>query len=419
MKTGSRICLITSGNVASNPRLVKEALALTAAGYSLRIVAADIIPSLSRYDAEVFAGLGCEHVRVSARLPRYRHVIRATLQRAARRGLPLLRKSAAGLGVASWAHHQLTHALGRQAAQKPADLFIAHNLAALPAAAYAARTHRAGCGFDAEDFHCGELDDTPDDAGELAARTAIESALLPCCQHLTAASPGIADRYHQRYGVSMETILNVFPLADAPAAPVAGSTARGREPSLYWFSQTVGKDRGLEAVVEAMGRMRVRASLRLRGHPAEGYLDALQTLARRAGGDDLARRIEILPVGPPSEMARLAAEHDLGLALELTRPLNRALCLTNKIFVYLLAGLPVCLSRTPAQEAVAVDLGEAAFLADLDDPASFSRSLDEFFGDSSRLKRARTAAWTLAQTRYNWDLEQQRFLARVQRSLQT
>ncbi len=415
MSTHAHICLVTPGNVASNPRLVKEAQALRDAGYRLRIVAADIIPSLSPYDAEIFADLGCEYVRVSARRPRYRHVARAGWQRVARLGMRALRGAGAGLGLASWAHHQLSHALGVEAARQPADLYLAHNLAALPAVAHAAARHGAPFGFDAEDFHCGELANSPANASTLATRALIEGTLLPRCQHLTAASPGIAHQYEQRYGVHMETILNVFPLSEAPPEPLEGCMAQGKEPSLYWFSQTIGCERGLEAVVRAMGQMRVRARLRLRGNPSSGYLDTLLGLARRSGGEELARRIDVLPVAPPAEMARLAAGHDIGLALEQNQPLNRAICLTNKVFVYLLAGLPVCLSRTPAQETLAGELGEAAFLADLDDPTQFARTLDEQLLDPNRLRRARAAAWTLARTRFNWDLEQRRFLAIVRR----
>ena len=38
----------------------------------------------------------------------------------------------------------------------PADLYIAHYVAALPAAGAAAQRHGALLGFDAEDFHSGE-----------------------------------------------------------------------------------------------------------------------------------------------------------------------------------------------------------------------------------------------------------------------
>ena len=50
-----RICLISPSHVASNPRLVKEADALHAAGYDVHVVAGWYFPPLDRHDAEIYA----------------------------------------------------------------------------------------------------------------------------------------------------------------------------------------------------------------------------------------------------------------------------------------------------------------------------------------------------------------------------
>ena len=39
-----KICLVSPGHVASNPRLVKEANSLLQAGYDVRVVAGDMVP---------------------------------------------------------------------------------------------------------------------------------------------------------------------------------------------------------------------------------------------------------------------------------------------------------------------------------------------------------------------------------------
>ena len=41
-------------------------------------------------------------------------------------------------------------------------------------------------------------------------------------------------------------------------------------------------------------------------------------------------------------------------------PLNRDICLTNKLFTYVLAGLPQIMTSTRAQGRIANDLGDAA-----------------------------------------------------------
>jgi glycosyltransferase involved in cell wall biosynthesis len=295
-----------------------------------------------------------------------------------------------------------------------ADLYIAHNLAALPAAATAAARHHAKLGFDAEDYHPGELPDDQADPLELRLRRRIERELLAQCQHLTCASPMIGEAYATDYGVEMLPILNVFPLSEAPSASAPPSFARGEEPSLYWFSQTIGPNRGVEQVVRALGQMKTRAVLRLRGNPLPGYSRRLKEFALQIGGSDLNSRITLLPVSEPAEMVRLASPHDVGLAVEPGQNENNRRALSNKIFTYLLAGVPVMLSDTPAQVKLSRELGEATWVVDLNNSADVAHSLDRFFSSEKRQQAARDTAWRLARERYNWDMEQHKFLRLVE-----
>ena len=45
-----KICLVSPGHVASNPRLVKEANSLLQAGYEVRVVAGDMVPFVRPLD---------------------------------------------------------------------------------------------------------------------------------------------------------------------------------------------------------------------------------------------------------------------------------------------------------------------------------------------------------------------------------
>src|SRR5262249_52977590 len=153
-------------------------------------------------------------------------------------------------------------------------------------------------------------------------------------------------------------VLNVFPCAQAPSRLTpSGTTLPG--PSLYWFSQTIGSDRGLECAVVAISRARAKPHLYLRGSPAEGFLDQLRAIAIAAG---VADRVHILPPALPSEMGHLAQHYDLGFSGEPGHTPNNRIALGNKIFTYLLAGLPVIMSAIPAHRAFAPELGEAGRL---------------------------------------------------------
>src|SRR5207302_1557690 len=161
-------------------------------------------------------------------------------------------------------------------------------------------------------------------------------------------------------------LLNVFPRAQAPScAPPAGAAQPG--PSVYWFSQTIGPDRGLECAVRAIARARTRPHLYLRGSPAAQFADRLREIAGEAGA---AGRFHILPPEAPTAMVRLAAPYDVGLVSETGHTPNRCLTLGNKLFTYLLAGVPAVMSDTPAHRAFIEQVGGAAHLYAADDPDS-------------------------------------------------
>jgi len=392
-----RICLISPSHPCSNPRLVKEADALAGAGFDVHVICSRYMPALDAFDAGIFAKAqwNCTVVDHTARTKRLYYSLARRIARASdglARRLPLL------------AHHPPARDLIEPASRIRADLYVGHVLGGLPVAVAAAKKNRALAGFDAEDFHSAEIPDTPENRRDLIARRQLER-LLRFCADRTAAAPCIAEAYQASQGVAMDVILNVFPLAMAPAAPAAREAADDAPVRFYWFSQTVGTGRGLEAFLEAMRHATRDWRLHLRGHVSAGTRASLDGLG---GG-----KIVWEPPAGAEEMARLAAACDVGLSLEESLPLNRDLCLTNKIFTCLLAGLPIILSPTTAQRRLARDLGDAAVVVDFTQPAEAARAIAQFAFDPARLRTARAKSWELGQTVYNWDREKTKRIASV------
>ncbi|MBN9088930.1 MAG: glycosyltransferase [Reyranella sp.] len=398
-----RICLVTPGNLAANPRIVKEADALQDAGYEVTAVVSDYSQGLRRFDDEISGQARWRVVRAP----------RASSERYVRAAARVAAKVIDGVGVsipsaiAAPASGGPVAILREAACGVAADLYIAHYTAALPAAGAAAERYGALLGFDAEDFHSGEGDGSPAESLRMATVRAVEAKWLPRCKHLTAASPLIAKAYASAYGVQPVSVLNVFPLKMAPHQPAAPRPA-GAPLRAYWFSQTIGLDRGLQPFLQAMAVARTSIELDLRGADPWAHGAALLAMARDLG---LADRVRVLPMASPDEMVRLAAAYDLGLSLETDVSENRRLCLTNKIFTYLLAGVPVVMSDTPAQRQLAPDLGEAAAVVSLSDPAGIAMALDRLAGG---LEAAKAHATRLGRERYNWETEKRALLASVE-----
>ena len=399
------VCIVTPGSMASNPRAVKEAMALQSAGYRVTVVTGGAMPFLDTFDQAMASAATWDVRRGGATL--FNRVSRRLWLAIARRWRQLGQKIP--LAIAVRAFSEQTPALTRSALEVEADLYIAHYVPALPAAARAAERHGAMLGFDAEDFHPGESVSSTDIQNELIGT--IDAAFLGRCVHLTAASPLIAKAYGPLCAKTPEVVLNVFPLADRPARRSTGRSV-GRKDGLraYWFSQTIGLDRGLQAFIQAMARARSRVSLDIRGNDPWGHGAVLLAEAARLG---IADRVRLLPLAAPEKMVEVAADYDLGISFEVGETESRRYCLTNKIFTYLLGGLPILMSATPAQASLAADLGDAAAVVSLTDVDSIARQLDLWGLSPDALDRAGARAWQLGQERYNWDVEQRAFLASV------
>jgi glycosyltransferase involved in cell wall biosynthesis len=130
------------------------------------------------------------------------------------------------------------------------------------------------------------------------------------------------------------------------------------------------------------------------------YLERLRKLA-----DDVAPELKIVyhEPAPPDSMVDLCRGYDVGLALEQKHVLNRALCLTNKAFTYMLGGLALVLTDTPGQRPLGLDVGEGAILYMPGDVPALAAGLKRWAEDKCILARARAAGWQAAQRRWHWE----------------
>jgi glycosyltransferase involved in cell wall biosynthesis len=273
-------------------------------------------------------------------------------------------------------------------------------------------------GFDAEDFHRGEF---PDD--EISLRNTltenVEARYLPACDHLTAASEGIAKAYAETLDIRKPaTVLNVFPLSERSGKTPPEALDEEKLPegviSLYWYSQVIGPDRGLQDALQALSRLDKRVHLTLRGRWADGFEEEFRKLARNLG---VEHRLRVLAPAPPDQLVERAAQHDVGLALEQGHTRNRDVCITNKILAYLLAGLPVVATDTTGQRQICEAVPAATRLCAIGDSESLAEAVRSFVADETSWQQAKAAAESAGEEQYNWELEKTKLLDVVRRTL--
>ena len=298
-------------------------------------------------------------------------------------------------------------------------MFIAHNLQALPVAAFAAQQCGAGLGFDAEDFHRGEISET--DAEQACQRrriVEIEKNYIPRCDYLSAASDGIGDAYVAALGVKKPTtILNVFPLSERcghTSPEDLRSERHGEGLSLYWYSQVIGPDRGLEDALTATGLLRSGVHLHIRGAWADGYEEKFREQVKRAGVEG---RVHVLPPVPPQQLVERAAQHDVGLALEVGQTENRRIAVTNKILNYFLAGLAIAATDVPGQRGIMAVAPESGFLFKSGDTRTIADRLGEWRDHPERLSATKARSKAIGESHFCWDHEKLKLTKAVETTL--
>ena len=411
----ARVCIVTASSLSSGPRVEKEAAALQQAGFDVRVVGYHSLPWMAEWDARIAADHSLDFRPVAA----YSTTART---RAWRTGAVLLQRTAAAVCartgslpvLSDLALSERVLALGVAARDQHADLFIAHNLPALPVAAALASQRGARLAFDSEDDHEGELPEGTDEARRTLIER-IQERYLPRCAYVSVPSEQIADLIEARYGIARPVIVhNVFPWSQREQLDGLRRDRQGQGLSLYWYSQTIGLDRGLQDALRAAALLRGDFELHLRGAVADDVRAALLAIAREGG---IAERVFFHEQTTPQELLSRSAEHDIGLALEQPVSRNRLLTVTNKLFFYLLAGLAVAATDTPGQRTVTDQLPGASFSCLPGDHVALARGLQRWLDDPAELARARAAALEGARTRFCWEIEREHLIATVQRAL--
>jgi glycosyltransferase involved in cell wall biosynthesis len=397
---------------------VKEADALAAAGFRVRLVSCERQAWTADWDRDLVRGRPWSFAAVplyrSGASPGYFRV-RAALRQQAFRALATT--ATFGAGIAERAFSRPYAELVELAARESADIYIAHNAEALPPAFAAARMRGAALAFDSEDLHTGELPNHTAPTLFLRLLEHSERRYLPECCYVSAPSQPVADALCARYGIPRPlTIHNVFPWADRRSLDGACRDRRGPRLSLYWYSQIIGLDRGLQDCIRAAGLLTQPVQIHLRGALTRQVEHELRSLAAANGVADALFMHE--PV-PPNELLSRANEHDLGLALEQPVSENRLLTVTNKIFQYLLAGISVAATDTIGQRSVMEANPGVGFMYQPGDYRSMARELQNVLDNPRLLEERKRAALCAAEQRWNWETESQSLVAVIERELRS
>lgn len=309
-----------------------------------------------------------------------------------------------------------TAALASAASDMAPDIIHAHDSDTLEAAFAASGMSDAGVVYDAHELY-------PDMLSEFGAGGSwpvqrywkrIENRYVPRTRAVITVSDGLAGEIASRHGVAPVVVRNVPPLEPKLVSQRLRKELELEADSrmLLLYQGVLIAGRGLTFLLDAVARA-PEVVLVVQGF---GPLEA--ELREHAIALGIGDRVRFMGRIAPAELHEYACSADAGVVIYEHTTLNNYLASPNKLYAYLMAGLPILASDFPGLREIVIGEGVGRVF-DPSSPPEIAEELSALASEPDSRREMSKAARSLAETRLNWDQEKCKLLdlyATIERS---
>jgi glycosyltransferase involved in cell wall biosynthesis len=379
-----KVCMHVLAAARNDRRVMREALALVEAGYAVSIV--DVEGQRNQPVEEVFHGVCVKHI--------------------------LMPNSFMATRFTRWALFRAAQLLllgALRLIQTPADIYHAHDVAGLPACYIAARLRHKLLIFDAHERPLDELSNGFFHRIE-ALLAYLLAHLVSRCVGIITVSPPILEELRSHYRVPMVSLVrNVLPYRIVPKSDrlrqLLGLGPEVRIALYQGYLQPL--DRGLETLIRSAAFLEPNIVIVMMG---KGYGTIQSEYEALIASEGVADRVKIIAPVPYEELLDWTASADMGLIVYPPDfSLNVRLCLPNKLFEYMMAGLPVLASQLDAVADIIKTYDVGQIVPSLA-PTDVGAAINTMLADPDALVHLRCNALAAAQRDLCWEKESQQLI---------
>ncbi len=230
----------------------------------------------------------------------------------------------------------------------------------------------------------------------------IEQRYVPKADAVIAVTPMRGEKMRQMY----PSMKNLEIVENAPEKlielPPAGRlrTMINAAPDtvIALYQGVICPERGLEELLSA-AKLTTNPSVKFVIIGMDAWNGTLQKTAEDMG---LGSRVVFLPPVPSEELPEITVDADMGFILFRNTCLNHYYSLPNKLYEYMMVGVPIISSDFPELKRVLNEVGSGVTV-NPDSPESISNAVEKLAGDPVMRKRMKDNGREAALDRYNWE----------------
>lgn len=305
--------------------------------------------------------------------------------------------------------------LGRHGAGWRPDVVHAHDVAALPFGAFAARYAQAPLIFDAHELYDQVGGTSRKDEANRRMVTHTIARFARDVSGLVTINDSFAEYYAKHYGELPAAVVVANATSAPPMRPYDGrlhdAAGVARDRRLILYQGGFSHRRNLVELVTTADHLDDRWALVFMGWgPLEGALGEARARLSTAGRD----RVRVLDRVPHAELMRWTSGATLGVIPYGNCNLNHWFCTPNKLWEFPQARVPVLVSPFPELRARVERFGHGWLLSDPFDPVRMAHLVNGL--DDAAIGRARDACDRFNAVD-NWELYERRLFALYHRLL--
>jgi glycosyltransferase involved in cell wall biosynthesis len=234
----------------------------------------------------------------------------------------------------------------------------------------------------------------------------VERALIKRADDMIVVGDAIADWYRDTYKMRRPTVVLNCPrfVESARSERLREKFGLSNDKRIFLYQGALAPGRGVEALLSAFREISdPDAVLVLLGY---GELSARVQSAAETNAN-----IFFHPAVAPESLLDFTASADVGVALIEDTCISYHLCLPNKLFEYLMAGVPVLVSNVPEMSSLVLKLG-VGVVASVLEPSAISRAVESALKLDLKSLRRRVSA---IRQDYCWEAQEPRLLGVYER----